>query len=342
MTKCRHRLQVSLVTLLAALVSCAALAASASAVEALTGAEWLFKEESVTAGLSIEAESEFLLEDTKVSGVKASVKCSAILDGSVTTNGGGEIVEVLNLSKEAISLTPLTGLALSCTNVENCAEPKVWAVDLAWSIDLISGEILEKSLFMISLVKSSGGNPGWYVECTILGIKVSDECVDEDLESEAKNVAGGVEASFSAAQEEELLVPLATCSQSHEKTGVIEGKATIKAAEGTLAVAQVGGPTVNGNPNPVSFPTIKAGEKREVEVVFTNLGPGNWTPGAPKVDIGPATFLIVAGSNTCNMAIAQNNTCLILLEFAPADPVSNYLGYFAFGGLGLFMMGATN
>lgn len=344
MTNYKLKLQVALVALFVAAASSAALAASASAVEALTGAEWLFNGAAVTAALSAEfTETEMLLEDTKVSGVKAVVKCSLILDGSVTTSGGGEIKELLNSSKEAISLTPLSGLALSCTGVENCGEPKVWAVDLPWSVELAAGEVSGKELFMITIPKGTGGNPGWYVECTVFGVKISDECTDEVAESEAKNVTGGVEAIFSATQEEELRVPLATCSQSKEATGVMEGKGVVKDTEaGTLSVAAQGGQTVDASPNPLKFPTIKANETREAEVTFTNLGPGGWTPGAPKIDFGPATFLIVANSNTCNVVIAVDASCLILLEFAPRDAVSRYLGRFAFGALGMWLEGETN
>jgi hypothetical protein len=343
MANYRLKLQVSLVTLLAVLASSAALAASASAVESLTGEDWLFNGEEVKSTLNVEIETELLLEDTKASGVKAAVRCSLIQVGSVGTNGEGEIKEILNLSKEAISLTPLSGTSLSCTNVENCSSAKVWAVDLPSPVDLGAGVISGKELLMLSTVPGASGNPGWYVECTILGIKVSDECTDEDFVAGVANVTGGVEESFSPAQEEELLVPLATCSLSKEATGVIEGKGVIKTTEaGTLSISAQPGPVVDANPNPVNFGTINSGQTREEEVIFTNLGMGMWTPGPAKVDVGFATFLIVAGSNTCNMAIAVNGTCLILLQFAPLAAASSYLGIFAFGDKWIWMEGLTN
>jgi hypothetical protein len=341
MTNTRLKLSIALAILLAALASSASLAATASATEALTGAQWLFGGEEVKSSLNVEYEAEILLEDSKASGLKASVKCSMILDGSITSDGEGEIKELLNLSKEAISLTPLSELALACTDEENCAEPKAWAVDLGWPISLTEAEVSEKELFIVSVEKGSSGSPGWYVECTILGIKVSDECVDEELVAEAANVTGGVELAFSASLAEQVGQPLATCSISKEATGLAEGKGTLKAESGTVAVAAQGGPTVDANPNPANFGQINANETLELEIVFTNLGPGAWTPGAPGIDIGPATFLIVAGSNTCNVAIAVNGTCLILLEFAPKDAASTYLGRFGFGNLTMWLMGTT-
>jgi hypothetical protein len=337
------KIHISLLMLLAVLASSAALVATASATT-LSGEQWLFNGEAVKATLNTEIEIELLLEDTNASGVKAAAQCSMIQTGSVKPTGEGEAKEILNLAKEAISLTSLSGASLSCTNETNCASAKVWAVNLPWQVYLGVEEVLEKLSFTIADLSGSGGNPGWYVECTVIGIKVSDECTNAELESEAKNVAAGVETIFSTSQIEELQMPLATCSISKETTGVIEGKSTLKDAEaGTLSIStEEGGPAIEPSSNPVNFGTIASGTTLTLSITFINVGTLAWTPGRPRFQMGSATFLIVPGSNTCTGAIASLANCLIEIQFAPTIAHQNFEGEFFFGNLLTLMEGKTS
>jgi hypothetical protein len=336
----KHKLQVSLAMLLAALASSAALAASASAVTSLGGQQWLVNGEEVTSALKTETTIELLLEDTKAAGIKAAALCSMIQVGSVKSTGEGETIEILNLSKVAISSTPLSGSGLSCTNEENCESPKVWAVHLPWPTAALSVEVGGKELLMFVTEKSSGGNPGWEIECTVLGVKASDTCEDENFEAEATNVTGGVEVTYSKTQAEEVTLPTATCSLSGERTGIFEGKGTIVAEAGTLSVAaQSEDPVIIPSENPVNFGTIKAGATVEDEVTFKNERGGVWTPGRAAIRFRSEPFSIVANTNTCNVNIAVGGTCLIRLQFSPTVPKVGYVGTLWFGGLTLPLEG---
>jgi hypothetical protein len=336
----RRKLQVSFVMLLATLASSSMLVASASATP--TGEQWLYNGEEVTSSLNIEVSTELLLEDTDAGGIKTATQCSMILKGSVK-GAEGEISEILNLAKEAISLTPLSGTSLSCTNKENCESSKVWAVDLSWPIAPGAVEASEKELFIFTALEGSKGSPGWYVECTVLGIKSSDECTYEDLEAEAKNVTGGIEATFSKAQEEELLVPLGTCSISKGETGVVEGSGTIKATEGgTLSVSQPGGPQIEITPKLVNFGIVAPETTVEQEVLFENLGLGSWIPEPPTIDLSPRVFLFSPTSNTCATVVTETKSCLIRLQFRSLSPNTGYWGIFAYGPIEVELLGRTN
>ncbi len=213
--------------------------ATASAASA-TSVAWLVNGEAVASALAVEASEELLLEDNKVPLVgKVAILCSSIMDGVVGPGGEGELQELLNLSKTAISLVALSGTALSCTNETDCESSKVWAVHLPWVTSLELVEELSYRGFANISDKGTGGSPGWYVECTVLGIKESDECVAEPTgAAEVTNVGAGVEAVFSTAFTELLEFKLATCSLSKEESGTGEGNGIVTTnGLGTLSVS---------------------------------------------------------------------------------------------------------
>lgn len=220
-------------------------AESASATVVFLLAEWLVNGAAVTSALPTKAEGELLLENTKAPIVgKAMVLCSGILDGTVGPNGEDEVIELLNLTGTAISLTALSGTSLSCADQENCESSKVWAANLPWKTELNLIEINGVSFFGILFLKKAGvtGSPGWYVECTVLGVKASEECTAEPDVAEAKNIAAGVETMFSDKFTEEAGLKLAECSGNKEETGIVEGPGTETTTESgtTLSVSSTG------------------------------------------------------------------------------------------------------
>lgn len=207
-------------------------------------AEWLVNGVAVTSELSTQTSGEFSLEDSKTAFGKAKILCSGILDGWVGPSSLGWVSELLNLSGEAISTTPLTGLALECTSQEGCessTKPKVWPVGLGWETEVELME--EESVFfaLLLLPHTSGANPGWEVECLVLGIAVVDECTGSEGVSELALEGTTLLDKFSRAFTELSEVKLMTCSQGGEGSGVIEGELSVSLnAGGELTASSEG------------------------------------------------------------------------------------------------------
>lgn len=230
------KLQILGLALVAICALGAVMASTGSATIVTLLAKWLFNTAEFTGNLAVESTGELLLEDTNaVLGVKAAVLCSGILHGTVAgANGEDEITELLSLTGTAISLTALSGTALSCATEENCESPKVWAVNLPWPtlLELVEGGSLSPELTVVLILTGATGEPGWYVECTVLGSKIDDECLASVGAFNASNQAGGtVLATFSEKLIEELELSLAICSLKKEATGIVEGTGEIKDTE---------------------------------------------------------------------------------------------------------------
>jgi len=240
--------QIFGITLIAVFAFSVVAAAMASGAIVTLLAEWLVGGTAVTETLSVEASGELLLEDTKVAalgGAKVAVLCSGILDGTIGVNGVDEVKELLSLAGAAISLTALSGTALLCAGQTNCeaASAKVWALNLPWQTLLELVEQTGFTGFADLILSGTGGNPGWYVECTVLGIKAEDDCTVAQGAAEAKNPAeGNVETIFSEAFTELVELKLATCTgATGAETGIVEGigKEAVVGG-GTLTVSSTG------------------------------------------------------------------------------------------------------
>jgi hypothetical protein len=233
-------LGMALVAVFAFSVVVAAVASAETATFLL--AEWLVGGTAVAANLPATVTGELLLEDTNAlkAGIKADALCSGILVGTIGVNGAATITEALNLEDVGISLTALSGTSIACTDDNDCESAKAWAVNLPWTGTL---ELIEQTSFtgFAILLEKSGANPGWYVECTLLGVKATDECnANTEGVAEAKNVAGGVEGVFSEAFTELAGLKLALCSSSGEETGIVEGTGLITTTEAPLTVSSTG------------------------------------------------------------------------------------------------------
>jgi hypothetical protein len=210
--------------------------------------EYLVGGVGLTETLLVETTGELLLENSKAPIVgKAGVLCSSILVGDIGPDGADDATEVLNLEKEAISSTPLSGLSLTCTDVENCESSKAWPVGLPW-LSLL--ELWETETAKIKGVNSGFANfstsptsakkeLGWYIECTVLGVKSSEECTTPTGVSSEMNMTAGVESEFSISFTESMGLKLAECSGNKEETGIVEGIGTVAPPSGeTLTVSE--------------------------------------------------------------------------------------------------------
>jgi hypothetical protein len=217
-----------------------ALASTASATTFLL-AEWLENGVGIAETILVETTGALLLENEKGPIVgKMAVECSGITVGDIGPDGADDFTEVLNLSKEAISSTPLSGTALSCTDETSCESGKVWPVGLPWLTLLELWEQGSESGFVDLLTsQKAGGTVGWYVECTVLGVKSDEECTTATAASSATNGTGGMEDTFSTAFTELMGLKLTLCSGNKEETGVVIGSGvTATSCSGPLTVSE--------------------------------------------------------------------------------------------------------
>ncbi len=216
--------------------SAIALASSASAAIVYLLAEWLNNNVALTSTILGESVTELLLEDTKVTaagGAAVAVNCKGLLIGDFGVDGADDLTEVLNSAGEPINQTALTGTSLSCEKETLCESGKLWSVNLPWLSLLELWEEGTSSGFVV-LQKGTKGNPGWYTECTILGVKGTDECTTAELAAEApENNAQGVLVIFSEKVTELFGLKLAVCTGSGSaETGIIEGTGIIRVPSG--------------------------------------------------------------------------------------------------------------
>lgn len=172
-------------------------AATASA-EATLLAEWLIKGSAVTTLTPTMTEGTTLMEDKTFGD---SIECHREYDGSVGDNGEDEVTRILSLMGEEVTLTkPLTVASGDCKIVSGCnsADAVEWdPLLLPWHTLMFldaSGEYLD------IIFKA-----GYEVTCTILGIKVTDECTVENASVE-------LVASIEGAEAKGVVGPNASCT----------------------------------------------------------------------------------------------------------------------------------
>lgn len=186
-------------------------------------------------------EGELLLEDTETIAGKLLITCTGILDGTIGPDGGGSIVEILNLKGGRIELGVLallgTGVGSDCLGEVGCAEGsaaspiEIYPRGLPWGTLLFlteNGQILD-------LIYAT--EIGYEILCLILGINVEDTCTSPDQEVLIENSAITGDA-FTPAKSE--VTPSFKCTQSGGKeTGVEETEieSTISVADGLLTVS---------------------------------------------------------------------------------------------------------
>ncbi len=228
------RIQILAVALVAIFVASVAVVATASAVEFLL-ALWLDGGVAVSAQLNVESEGELALVSTNGGklGVHAKVLCSGILDGWVAPESLDFLSELLTLTGVLVPLAELTGTALLCTNEENCTEPEVWAAKLGWETEvelMVDGT----ETFFVDLIL----NGGWYVQCLVLGVTISETCTSPETAVKLTNEANGtVDALFEDAFQVLAGLKLATCTLGGAETGEVSELAIILETGVTLSVS---------------------------------------------------------------------------------------------------------
>jgi hypothetical protein len=211
------------------------LTASASAVTFLL-AQWLFNGAAVTTALLTEAPGELELVNTNAGGLGVTSKllCSGIFDGWVGPESLDFTSEVLTLTGALVSSTELVGTnTAECSNIANCESPKVWPDGIPGETEVELMVDGTEEFFVDLLFKA-----GWYVECTILGFKISELCSAEQTAVQLTNEATGVDSTFSDAFQTLAGLPLALCGESLREVGEVNGLGTTIDPEGTLTVSE--------------------------------------------------------------------------------------------------------
>jgi hypothetical protein len=209
-----------------------------AAASAFAESEFLANGAVITEELASEGSGELTLS-TLVLGITAvKIDCSGIFDGTVGPKNLDLITELLNLSKELISLTALSGLALSCEVLTSfnseCGAvgglAELWAVNLPWLTELLLMTAAPE--WLIDLVSSGVGNPGYYVLCSN---GKTNQCVGPTSAS-AENEVGGLLVKFNPAAP--ISSEKGNCTEGGEGAGDIEGEGlTALVAGGPLAMS---------------------------------------------------------------------------------------------------------
>ncbi|HEU0250524.1 MAG TPA: hypothetical protein VFR48_07365 [Solirubrobacteraceae bacterium] len=249
-------------TILVVVGLCLFIVPSAAATETSL---WLINEIKVTSPLSIELAGKLKLTDLKASILGASeVECTGTFDGAITTGGKGELTELLNTAKEKISNIPLSGLALECASVKGCeGTGKMWPVGMPWKTQLETAGETEIALDYAS----ASPHLGFYVECTVLGIKAADECIQTLV---SPTIEKGTAPDLLVVYSEEST---AVCTLGGEGAGDILG-------EGTLAA------TAGGNVGfIICIPWLIKANYESPEACELKQNEGSYTPGILGIEI---------------------------------------------------------
>jgi hypothetical protein len=220
----------------------ALIASTASAVE-FSLAEWLSAGATITSAQASDAEGELELTSSNGGGLGVHVKvlCSGIFDGTVGPGSEDSITKLLTLAGVEVSSTALSGTALTCANDENCTEPLMWAVGLPWKTELklmVDGT----ETFFADLITSTAG---YYVECLILGVSVSEQCTSSQTAIEMKNeTSGTIDSTFSDAFQTLAGLKLANCTLGGSETGEVNGLESTLLTSGSALAASFGGRAV--------------------------------------------------------------------------------------------------
>jgi hypothetical protein len=205
----------AIILALAAVTAFGAVLVSSASAETTLLASWLVGGAEVASALNTETSGSLLLEDTATPAGAAAVLCSAILDGTVNSNGKGTIKEVLNLAKELIGELK-TGLALvsptDCSSEKICSNTgiELRPVGLPWTTNLY---LMENGEILIEVQKA-----GYDLSCTVI-IKVEDTCTG----TAAVPVINDSVTGDAETMGEVTATPNASCTLSNNKlTGVNE------------------------------------------------------------------------------------------------------------------------
>ncbi|HEY2630824.1 MAG TPA: hypothetical protein VGI26_00420 [Solirubrobacteraceae bacterium] len=205
------------------------------------------------------------IEDMKTPSGAVAVACKGSDEGNVNAGGKGELTK-FTMSE----CTPVTG---GC----GAGTIKITALHLPWKTQLM--EPGEEAFFLDKISSGGTGTPGLKVECTILGIKITDECTGETTHM-IEAAPSGINVIF----ETELAAEAYNCTLGGSAQGLMSGIDLLEDPSGKELAA--GFACLAGFPcfelkNPGGIFT-KTGEKRTIEVkdIFLTGKPAALTAGA--------------------------------------------------------------
>jgi hypothetical protein len=198
------------------LAAMAVLMAGAVMTSGASALEWLVGGVAVKAGetVAVHSEGEILLED--MGAGPTDMLCSGFLDGIVEEKGFDLIEKMLDLSGTLESKIPCSFiLPGSC---ESGMAPLLAPDNLPWLTELFDDT--GTGLILDLILTDGSGNPGWGLECLVLGLSFTDLCEFEtSAEVENDAGAGNVKAMFS--HTDELVTPPGACTVGGAKTGLV-------------------------------------------------------------------------------------------------------------------------
>jgi len=205
----------------------------------LTGtksAEWLLSGAAIASELPATTSGELSLEETKL---KVDILCSISLGGTVGPGSKDLITLVEDLEGHNVTATS-TQRWVNCSlhSKGSCEEAngslvEVFPLNLPWETT-VELNLYETGLEeFVDLLTNSGSNPGFLVECKILGIKGDASCTGNTA-SRLENGASDVLNNFT----EEEVEAVKCTTPLGEGTGVLVSTGGLtESSEGTLSVS---------------------------------------------------------------------------------------------------------
>jgi hypothetical protein len=210
------RLRLVGLVLVVVFVVLAVVAGSASALQ------WLLDGKPIEKPVGVSSSGRLQLADLAATGGSTELVCEGSGTGRIGPLAHDEIVTL-----QAEQCRFVSGKNGSC---EASDEVTMKAVNLPYLTLLITvGSGTTEDLISPG---ARGGNPGWEVECTVLGVfRAQDTCTAPDVRTLVVNLRGGVDAIF---QESET----ASCTLGNATSGMAFGTALNKNPAGhTISVS---------------------------------------------------------------------------------------------------------
>jgi hypothetical protein len=205
-------------------------------VTATKAAEWLLNGAAITSELPATTSEELLLEETSL---KVDILCSISFGGSVGPGNKDLITLAEDLEgHDVTSISTQKWVDCSLSSKGMCEEAngtltEVFPLNLPWEtkFELITYETgLEE---FVDLITNAGKNPGFLMECKILGIKGDASCTGE-TKTRLENGVSDVLNNFTEEEVEavECTTPLGKGTGTLVSTGGLT-----ESSEGTLQVS---------------------------------------------------------------------------------------------------------
>jgi hypothetical protein len=287
---------------------------ASSSAFAFVVTQWLVNGEAVKVGSPVNAdilpESTMLFEDMNAAG-KPDLLCEiSKTTGKLEADGELEIKATECIKPEIDSGT--------------CGSPVISPVHLPW---IAVVEEPSEGIFELRVVSGSGGDPGWLVECTVLGIKTTDTCTTNKSMMLLQNLESGVvqaEYMEEVAKEQE-----GNCSLGGAEQGLQVGLSIIQAlTEGgellSLAVSagtEAGNPTEDAAEAEINFGQVSLALEGTLTLIITFNVRTNLFFENTLIKPNLGDFAIVAGaSNTCKGFVRRAGTCSLEVTYTALAP----------------------